>query len=137
MVPWFKGTIFLKISLAPSSGRYHASQKMAKKHPPLYKQKLRPQFGEWLRQLRQEKDLALREVAAAAGMDQAHLSKAELGQRLPTAEQVKALAIFFNIKPEDMEARRLAEKLLRELKDSPAGAAAFSILREEPSLYKP
>jgi transcriptional regulator with XRE-family HTH domain len=42
----------------------------------------------------QEKNLALREVAAAAGMDQAHLSKAELGQRLPTEEQVKALAVL-------------------------------------------
>ena len=110
---------------------------MAKKEIPLYKQKPKPRFGEWLRGLRQEKDLALREVAAAVGMDQAHLSKAELGQRLPTAEQVKALAVLFKVKPQDMEARRLAEKLLRELEDSPAGAAAFNILREEPSLYKP
>ena len=110
---------------------------MAKKEIPLYKQKPKPRFGEWLRELRQEKNLALREVAAAAGMDQAHLSKAELGQRLPTEEQVKALALFFKIKPEDMEARRLAEKLIRELEESPAGAAAFNILREEPPNFKP
>jgi hypothetical protein len=68
-------------------------------------------------------------------MDQAHLSKAELGQRLPTEEQVKALAAFFKIKPEDMEARRLAEKLIRELEGSPAGPAAFNILREEPLIF--
>lgn len=109
---------------------------MAKREIPLYRQKPRPRFGEWLRELRQAKDLALREVAAAVGMDQAHLSKAELGQRLPTEEQVKALAILFNIKPEDMEARRLAEKLIRELEDSPAGAAALHILREEPPNFK-
>lgn len=108
---------------------------MAKKEVPLYKQKPKPRFGEWLRELRQKKDLALREVAAAVGMDQAHLSKAELGQRLPTEDQVKALAVFFNIKPEDMEARRLAEKLIRELEDSPAGAAAFNILREDPPSF--
>lgn len=108
---------------------------MAKKATPPYKQKPKPRFGEWLRELRQDKDLALREVAAAVGMDQAHLSKAELGQRLPTEEQVRGLAVFFNIKPEVMEARRLAEKLIRELEDSPAGAAAFNILREEPPLF--
>jgi transcriptional regulator with XRE-family HTH domain len=105
---------------------------MAKKVVPLYKQKPMPRFGEWLRELRQEKKLALREVAAAAGMDQAHLSKAELGQRLPTEEQVKSLAKFFKVNPATMEARRLAEKLIRELQTSPAGAAALSILREDP-----
>jgi len=109
---------------------------MAKKEIPLYKQKPKPRFGEWLRELRLEKDLALREVAAAVGMDQAHLSKAELGQRLPTEEQVKALAVFFQIEPEEMEARRLAEKVIRELEESPAGPAAFNILREEPSPFK-
>lgn len=108
---------------------------MAKKEIPLYKQKPKPRFGEWLREQRQAKDLALREVAAAVGMDQAHLSKAELGQRLPTEDQVKALAAFFKIKPEEMEARRLAEKLIRELEDSPAGPAAFNILREDPPLF--
>lgn len=108
---------------------------MAKKETPLYKQRPKPRFGEWLRELRQEKGLALREVAAEVGMDQAHLSKAELGQRLPTAEQVKALAVFFKIKPEEMEARRLAEKLIRELEGSPAGSAAFNILREEPRIF--
>lgn len=109
---------------------------MAKKEASLYTQRPKPRFGEWLRELRQAKNLALREVAAAAGMDQAHLSKAELGQRLPTEEQVKALAVFFNIRPEEMEARRLAEKLIRELEESPAGPAAFNILREDPPKFK-
>lgn len=109
---------------------------MAKKRNSLYTQKARPRFGEWLRELRQERGLALREVAAAVGMDQAHLSKAELGQRLPTEEQVKALATFFKLKPADLEARRLAEKLIRELEESAAGPAAFDILREEPPTFK-
>ena len=108
---------------------------MAKKGTPIYKQKPKPRFGEWLRELRREKGLALREVAAAVGIDQAHLSKAELGQRLPTEEQVRALSAFFKIKSEEMEARRLAEKLIRELEGSPAGPAAFNILREEPRIF--
>jgi transcriptional regulator with XRE-family HTH domain len=88
-------------------------------------------FGGWLRELRQEKGLALREVAAAVEMDQAHLSKAELGQRIPTAEQVAKLAGFFNIPIPQMEARRVAEKALQELESSPHAQEALSILREE------
>lgn len=105
---------------------------MAKKPVPLYKQKPTPPLGEWLRQLRQEKGLALREVAAAAEMDQAHLSKAELGQRLPTAEQVARLAKFFKVDAKLMEAKRVAEKVMQDIAASPAAAEALNILREEP-----
>jgi transcriptional regulator with XRE-family HTH domain len=104
---------------------------MAKKQVPLYKQNSTPPLGEWLRELRQEKDLALREVAAAADMDPAHLSKAELGQRLPTAEQVAKLAKFFKVDATLMEAKRVAEKVMLEISSSPAGQQALSILREE------
>jgi transcriptional regulator with XRE-family HTH domain len=110
---------------------------MAKKSIPLYKQKPTPPLGEWLRQLRQEKDLALREVAAAADMDPAHLSKAELGQRLPTQEQVAKLAKFFKVDPTLMEAKRVAEKVMQEISSSPAGEQALSILREEASYPGP
>src|SRR4051812_22712050 len=61
-----------------------SSQKMARQR------KAPPSLGEWLRQMREGKELPLRVVAAAAEMDQAHLSKAELGQRLLTAEQAAA-----------------------------------------------
>lgn len=105
---------------------------MAKKATPLYKQKPTPPLGEWLRQLRQERGLALREVAAAAAMDQAHLSKAELGQRLPTAEQVAKLAKFFKADATLMEAKRVAEKVMHDIAASPAAAEALNILREEP-----
>lgn len=66
------------------------------------------------------------------GMDQAHLSKAELGQRIPTADQVTRLADFFEVSATQMEARRVAEKALQEIESSPVAQEAFSILREEP-----
>jgi len=113
----------------------HAGQDMAKKTIPLYKQKTTPPLGEWLRQLRQDKGLALREVAAASDMDPAHLSKAELGQRLPTAEQVSKLAKFLKADATLMEAKRVAEKVMQEIIASTAGAEALNILREEPFDY--
>lgn len=91
-----------------------------------------PRFGEWLRQLREERGLPLRAVAAAAEMDQAHLSKAELGQRLLTAEQVAAIAKFFKVDVTEMEARRIAEKFLMEHADNPAAPQALQILNDSP-----
>jgi transcriptional regulator with XRE-family HTH domain len=103
-----------------------------KKSVPLYRQPPRLRFGAWLRELRGKKGLALREVAAAVEMDQAHLSKAELGQRIPTADQVVRLANFFEIPTADMEARRVAERALQDIESSPHAREALSILREEP-----
>ncbi len=51
-----------------------------------------PHLGEWLRELREQRDLPLRAVADAADMDLAHLHKIEVGQRLPTEEQTIRLA---------------------------------------------
>lgn len=88
-------------------------------------------LGKWLRELRQARDLPLRVVAAAAEMDTALLSKVELGQRLPTEKQTAALATFFDIPFEEMEATRLAEKFWMENKDNPAAARAASLLHRK------
>jgi len=103
-----------------------------KKAFTLYRQSQPVRLGDWLRGLRLKKGLALREVAAAVMMDQAHLSKAELGQRIPTRDQVARLAAFFNVPPDQMEGRRVAEKVMQEIAASPAAEHALSILREEP-----
>lgn len=94
-----------------------------------------PRLGEWLRQLREERELPLRVVAAAAEMDQAHLSKAELCQRLLTAEQVAAIAKFFKVDGTEMEARRIAEKFRMEHADNPAALQALQILNDAPLKY--
>lgn len=106
-----------------------------KKSVPLYRQPPRLRFGAWLRELRSKKGLALREVAAAVEMDQAHLSKAELGQRIPTADQVARLANFFEIPAAHMEARRVAERALQEIESSPLAQEALLLLREESIQY--
>ncbi|MES1166603.1 MAG: helix-turn-helix transcriptional regulator [Pseudomonadota bacterium] len=85
-------------------------------------------LGGSLRRLREQRALPLRAVAAATGMDQAHLSKAELGQRLPTAAQTGALARFFQQDPVEWEARRIAQKFRQEHSDNPAAARAVLLL---------
>lgn len=92
-------------------------------------------FGEWLRGIREAKQLPLRAVAAAAEMDQAHLSKAELGQRLLTSEQANAIAKFFGITPTEIEARLIVERFRLEHSDNPAAEQAINMLHEDAAIY--
>jgi pimeloyl-ACP methyl ester carboxylesterase len=57
--------------------------------------------------LREGKDALQRDVAAAADMDVAVLSKIELGQRVATEEQTRSLAKFFRVNETEAQARRL------------------------------
>jgi len=89
-------------------------------------------FGEWLRQMREEKDVPLRVVAGAADMDQAHLSKIELGHRVPTEKQAAALARYFDVDSHEMEARRIAQKFRQDFADNPAAGTAVQMLNDAP-----
>lgn len=88
-----------------------------------------------LRGLREARGLPLRLPAAAAEIDSALLSKIELGHRLPTQEQLAALTRFYGVGIERLEARRLAEQMLRLHGDNPALAEATAIIREETGEY--
>ena len=92
-------------------------------------------LGAWLRQLRQQRNLPLRSVAAGAEMDSTHLSKIELGQRLPTEAQTAALAKFFGVQVEEMEAKRIAARFLHDFGQHPAASRAIMILREQAGEY--
>ena len=92
-------------------------------------------FGEWLRGFREAKQLPLRVVAAVAEMDQAHLSKVELGQRLLTTEQANAIAKFFGIASNEIEARRIVERFRLDHADNPAAEQAINMLHEDPAIY--
>jgi transcriptional regulator with XRE-family HTH domain len=70
-------------------------------------------------------------------MDQAHLSKIELGQRVPTEEQTAKLARFFGVGETDMQARRIAERFRQELQhDSVVAREAVLMLAESVGIYR-
>lgn len=93
-------------------------------------------LGEQLRLLRGKADVPGWKAAGAAEMDSTLLSKIENGKRLPTQEQLAALAKFFKVPFEPLEARRLAEEMRKWHGDNPAFAAASAILREEAGEYR-
>jgi len=93
-------------------------------------------FGEWLRELREQKGELLRKVAADVEMDVAHLSKIELGQRTPTEEQASRLAKFFGVSVKEMQARWIAERFRSSYGNYPAAQEAIEILAEEAGIYR-
>lgn len=81
--------------------------------------------------MRDEKGVPLRVVAAAVEMDQAHLCKIELGHRIPTERQTSALARFFQVDAEHLEARRIAEKFRQDFAKNPAAPKAVQMLHDD------
>ncbi|XLS30841.1 helix-turn-helix domain-containing protein [Flavobacteriaceae bacterium M23B6Z8] len=74
-------------------------------------------FGQYLRQLREERQLLQREIASMLEMDMALLSKIERGTRRARREQVNAFAKAYNIDPEELNKRWLVDKVIELLKD--------------------
>ena len=76
-------------------------------------------FGEQLRILREQASLSLRDVASAIGIDTSLLGKIERNERPATKEQIKQVAIFFNVN----------EKHL--VKETVSDMIAYKIIEEE------
>ncbi len=71
-------------------------------------------LGNYLRALRKERDLTLHQVAVGVDVDSPLLSKLERSERLPTTEQVKRLAMFFNLNENELLAKVAAERIIKE-----------------------
>ena len=123
-----------QLSLAYFNGSGKIRQIMSRH---IYSKKIKSvTFGQWLRTLREDMDLPLRAAAAAADMDQASLSKAELGQRLLTKEQVGKLAKLYKVNKTNAEARLMVEKFRQAEEKNPAAARhALMLLAEEAGIY--
>jgi HTH-type transcriptional regulator, competence development regulator len=71
-------------------------------------------LGNYLRVLRKERDLTLHQVAIGVDVDSPLLSKLERSERLPTTEQVKRLATFFDLNENELLAKVAAERIIKE-----------------------
>lgn len=78
-------------------------------------------FGEYLRNLREQRKWLLREVAAKTNMDTALLSKIERSHRNAHKEQITALAKAFNIEEKELQKQWIADQIaqLLEKQDNP------------------
>ncbi|MFZ4545436.1 MAG: helix-turn-helix domain-containing protein [Saprospiraceae bacterium] len=88
-------------------------------------------IGITLRELRESKNLLLREVGAALSLDPTLLSKIEMDKRMPTKEQVKALSEFYQEHKNDVIIAWLSDKLYYELQDEELALKAIQVAEEK------
>ena len=85
-------------------------------------------LGQKLRELREERDLSLRELAKKLGCSAAFLSDIELGRRYPSEGNLKDIAQLLNISLDELKShdtRAPIEALKRLSASDPKYAVAF------------
>jgi transcriptional regulator with XRE-family HTH domain len=93
-------------------------------------------FGNYLRELRLEKSILLRELAAAVKMDTALLSKIELGKRKARKEQVTAFAKALQADHEKMHKKWLAGQVYDLIKTEENPAEILRAAEEQAEYHK-
>lgn len=87
--------------------------------------------GEIIREIREEKKVSLRTVAAELDIDLAILSKIERGNRLATKEQILKISAYYNINKEDLLATWLSDKLIYVVEDEELALKAIQMAEEK------
>jgi HTH-type transcriptional regulator, competence development regulator len=88
-------------------------------------------IGTILRELREAKGLLLREVGAKLSLDPTILSKIEQDKRMPTKEQVKALADFYKDQKNEVIIAWLSDKLVYEVQDEDLALQAMQVAEDK------
>lgn len=83
-------------------------------------------FGDKIRELREKKQLYLRQVAPALEMDTAQLSKIEKGLRQIKRNQIKLLAKILSVEAEDLMVLWLSDKLFDIVRDEEVAIKAIN-----------
>lgn len=103
-------------------------------HSPIIvksKQSTLKTIGTTLRELRETKGLLLREVGAKLSLDPTILSKIERDERMPTREQVKALADFYKDQKNEVIIAWLSDKLYYEVQYEDLALQAMQVAEEK------
>lgn len=74
-------------------------------------------IGSRIRELREQNNILLRQLAAQLDMDTAMLSKMERGDRFFRKDDIKALARIFKQPEQELIILWLADKILKTIKD--------------------
>lgn len=93
-------------------------------------------FGEYIRKIREEQQLLLREVAAQMNIDTALLSKIERGSRIARKEQVEALAKALKQNKSELLQFWMADKIVYILKDEKNSTEILKIAEQKINRFK-
>jgi transcriptional regulator with XRE-family HTH domain len=85
-------------------------------------------LGEKIRELRENKDISLRELAKELDISAAFLSDVELGRRYPSKKVLRQIALKLDVEPEELEdhdTRAPMEDIKRRVQADPAFGLAL------------
>lgn len=89
-------------------------------------------FGTYLRQIREQKNISLRELAKKIGVSGAFLSDIELGRRFPSSDKIELLAKEIGVPLEELQQydfRNEAEAIRQMMFADPNAGMAFRTLK--------
>ncbi|TDY11410.1 helix-turn-helix domain-containing protein [Meridianimaribacter flavus] len=89
------------------------------------------EFGEYIRSLREKRNLLLREMAANVNMDVAYLSKIERGNRLARREQVIAFAKELKEDENKLIKLWMSEQIVQMIKNEKDSTEILKIAEEK------
>lgn len=89
------------------------------------------ELGQLIKSLRSLQNLTLHQVAKDTDIDMTMLSKIERGERLPTFEQVRKIAIFFQKDENELITKLTAEKIVKEYGISEITLNAVQLVEEQ------
>lgn len=87
-------------------------------------------FGEHIRELREQRKLLQRQLAALLETDTAFISKFEKGEKRITREQVLKLAGLFKVPEKSLLPLWLSDKVKDTLQDDPYSSEALKITEQ-------
>ena len=87
-------------------------------------------IGEVIRQLREERELPLRKIAALLDIDTSFFSKIERNERKATKEQIHKLEEIFEVKKDFLMIPYLSEKIYFELLEEDCASQVLKVAEE-------
>jgi len=87
-------------------------------------------IGEIIRQLREERELPIRKIAALLDIDTSFFSKIERNERKATRDQIYKLEEIFDVKKDYLMITYLSEKIYYELLETDCANEVLKIAEE-------
>jgi transcriptional regulator with XRE-family HTH domain len=88
-------------------------------------------FGEFIRNLREEKKLPLRKVASQLDIDPSTLGKIERNQRSPNSFLIKKLSEIFNVDEKELKIKYLSDKISYDIFEENLGTEVLKVAEEK------
>lgn len=88
-------------------------------------------FGEHLREMREQAEFTLKDVASAIGMDISLLAKIERNERQPTKLHISKFAKFFKVREKELVSEFLSDQIAYKILDEKADLNILKVAEEK------